>query len=198
MPASTETMSCEVVKIPFIYDKIFEVEGEDACKHIQSLDDDYYGGDVYHSLVDHECTWESDVFIHLDKKWESFSNQIHTLKFFWKDQFFLHIQKIIFLLFYRTAFHLIKELRHELIAHHGKLKNTYHQRGRHIVITVPDPDINYQPLCCKISRKVFQYVLFAPGSSCNLISWREPIRDFYNYFSFIRGIKLWKSWMQVI
>ncbi|MBN1790624.1 MAG: C40 family peptidase [Bacteroidales bacterium] len=73
LSAFTQTMSCELIKIPKAYSvplgEVFEIKGETACNYINDLKDSQSGTYAY-SLNTWACSWKSHIYIHIDKEEE--------------------------------------------------------------------------------------------------------------------------------
>jgi hypothetical protein len=48
--------------------------------------------------------------------------------------------------------------------HHGKLKNPDGHGGWHVIISVPDPNVNDQSFCAQAFKQGIQFAFFEPGS----------------------------------
>jgi cell wall-associated NlpC family hydrolase len=67
-PYGTRTTSCELVNVPKI-NYNFQVEGENACKHIASLKNDQESPQgLSYTLTNHKCTSGSKVMIYFSKE----------------------------------------------------------------------------------------------------------------------------------
>ena len=66
--------SCSVTNIPFAYEpyygaKLFQIEGEESCDHISSVEDKQIcAGGLSFSMNSYDCTWKSEVWIFFEEE----------------------------------------------------------------------------------------------------------------------------------